>query len=81
MIAEEVNVCQYLTAYDRDSYMFGVVFCCCIGVLPAVVATAFFFVKMFMRLRVMAAELQEAQKCLQTLKDQIFVQVSTCCHY
>lgn len=65
-----------LAAYDQESYLFGVIFCCCIGVLPVVIATTLFFIKMFSKLKSMTAGLEDAQKNLIILKNHIFDNVS-----
>ena len=46
-------------AYDTPSYIFGVVFCCCIGVFPVVLVTSICFHRIFVKLNQRMQALQE----------------------
>lgn len=58
-----INVFQIISvAYDLNSYLFGTIFCCCIGVFPVVLATMFFFKQIFAKIKQTTQLLDEAEK-------------------
>ena len=52
----------FFKAYDHESWMYGTIFCCVLGVFPAVMASSFFYGKILLKLHRNERHLQRHYK-------------------